>query len=162
MLQESPCWSTLTLHPNNSLVPFHTTSLFCTLWGVVFSKYKSNHVPFLPPRSANHLFKNLPWRSVALRRKRKLHMAYNVLHGLDPTYFYSLMGHDTLPALYPSATLAFLKGPLSCFICLHSLYTCCYVAYSILGKYLKWGPVITKTDTILALVEFRILQVSLS
>ena len=161
--------------PKHSLLPFcpsFHTRLFSTLWCVSFSKCKSNHGPFLPTSSANHLFKNISWNSltvqwlgvgtftamawvqslvgelrsgkprsatkkkknlswfsVALRIKRKLHMPYTVLHGLDPTcLIHSLSRHDTLSALCPSATLAFLEVPLSCALCGYRAFTraiCC-------------------------------------
>lgn len=47
--------------------------------------------------------------------KEETSHAHTVLHVVDPTcIIHSLSRHDTLPALCPSATLAFLEVPLSC------------------------------------------------
>lgn len=118
---------TLTLHcPLLTLLPHNQSLLYAV--AVIFSKCKSNPAPFLPSSSANDLFKNLPWLSVTLRIKTKLHMAYNVLHDLDPTCFHSLIGCDSLSALCPSATLGSLEVPLSCALSGYRAFThtiCC-------------------------------------
>lgn len=70
---------------------------------------------------------------LALGIKTKLHMAHSVLHGVEPTcIIHNLKGRDALPALCPSATLAFLEVSLSCALFGYRVFT-----HAVLGSYWK-------------------------